>query len=41
MNLIKKINYLIVFLTLRYIKKIERSHAKLMAETYIYFKYNK
>jgi hypothetical protein len=40
MRLIKKIHYYIVYFTLRY-KKIDKHFAKVMAEQYIFFKYNK
>jgi len=39
MFLIKKIHYLLVYINLR-LKNIEKAHAEVMAEQYIYFYYN-
>lgn len=38
MNLIKKIHYLFIYLSIRR-KKIEKRHAQVLAEQYIYFYY--
>lgn len=38
MIIIKKIHYFIAYLILRY-KKVEKKHAQIMAEQYIFFKY--
>jgi hypothetical protein len=39
MFLIKKIHYLIIYFSIRR-KKVEKRHAQVMAEQYIYFYYN-
>lgn len=41
MNLIKLIHEFLVYLHLRYTKKIDKPFAKIMAAQYIFFKYQK